>query len=613
MNTHTPYIKFLFTLIFSLICIWATPLWAQRNVAQLEQLVKQQPPNKSKVDNFNRLAKLLVNKQPKKAIAYADEAIKIAFKVHHVRGLAMAYANQGQAWVNIGNDKDNSLPDYEKASKLYLKAFEFYKGLHEKGIIKRSEILEFLEGGVITVYQDLADIYYSEKNDYKQAAKAYRLLSVKFEEYAMAVRDFGMDKVMKRLKNEELKEQLLKQDLEEQLLKSELLKEELTKKELATQLAQKKAKIAKDSIHKIQLKDSLEISKQKRAREKATQESKLKAAQLKQQKILFFASLGCILLGVALVFVLLRDTRKQKALNNELTQQKNELSSKNQAIEQKNREIAANRDEIQDKNTQITESINYAQRIQAAMLPSIQRIQTALPRSFVYYKPRDIVSGDFYWFAELPTVASSSPEFVMAALDCTGHGVPGAFMSMVGNSLLNEIVTQKGISAPNAILTELNRSIRVQLQQKESRNQDGMDGCICKVSPHKKTIEFAGANNPLYYVQDNELHTIKGDRFGVGGHGDEMERNYTLHTLEITQATTFYLSSDGYRDQLGGPKDKKFMSKKFKALLQQITPLAVTEQTALLDKTLNEWMDYPCKYEPVREQTDDILVVGFSL
>ncbi|HAS42465.1 MAG TPA: hypothetical protein DCS93_18445 [Microscillaceae bacterium] len=591
-------------------------LQAQSSVAILETMVQKMPDKPAKVDSLNRLATLLSSKNSSKALAYAREAEKLSEQIHYTKGLAKAFANQGQIYVNIGNEKDDQLPDYEKAAKIYRKAFNFYKALNDKGLISRNEVLSFLEGGVITVYQDLADIYYSEKKDFKQAAAYYRVLSIKFEEYAVYVRDLGLNSAMEELKAEKLKEELLKKDLE---------------------------------------KRNLEVKKRKLERDKARQESKLRAAESKQKSILLIASLVSIALILVLAIVLFRDSRKQKNLNNQLTEQRNKLEIKNQDIEKKTREISRNRDEIQDKNDQITESINYAQRIQEAMLPAFNRIQASLPQSFVYYKPRDIVSGDFYWFAEvqpsinsllaaindvttkdsegsqeelrsqltaftadsaqnkLETTKISHPEIIIAAMDCTGHGVPGAFMSMVGHSILNEIVTQKNIIRPDEILAELHQSIRSQLRQKETQNQDGMDACICKINLEEKTLEYAGAHNPLFYVVDNKMHTIKGDRQGVGGLHEGVDRTYTLHTLELKEGMSFYLSSDGYRDQLGGPKDKKFMSKSFKQLLLDISSKTMEEQTQILDEKLKEWMDYPCKYDPVREQTDDILIIGFRV
>ncbi|OJJ23009.1 hypothetical protein BKI52_01250 [marine bacterium AO1-C] len=591
-------------------------LQAQSSIADLEAMVQKMPDKPAKVDSLNRVAFLLSGKDFQKALGYAKKAEKLAEQIHYTKGLAKAFAHQGQIYVNMGNEKDNQLPDYEKAAKIYRKAFNFYRALNDKGQVSRNEVLSFLEGGVITVYQDLADIYYSERKDFKKAAAYYRVLSIKFEEYAVYVRDLGLNSAMEELKAEKLKEELLKKDLE---------------------------------------KRNLEVKQRKLERDKARQESKLRAAESKQKSILLIASLISIGLILVLAVVLFRDSRKQKSLNNQLTDQRNKLEIKNQDIEKKTREISRNRDEIQDKNDQITESINYAQRIQEAMLPAFGRIQASLPQSFVYYKPRDIVSGDFYWFAEvqpsinsllaaindattkdsqdskdelqsqltaftsestqnkLGTTKITHPEIIMAAMDCTGHGVPGAFMSMVGHSILNEIVTQKNIIHPHEILAELHQSIRSQLRQKETQNQDGMDACICKINLEEKTLEYAGAHNPLFYIADNEIHTIKGDRQGVGGLHEGVDREYTLHTVELKEGMSFYLASDGYRDQLGGPKDKKFMSKNFKQLLLEISSKSMEEQAQILDNRLKEWMDYPCKYDPVREQTDDILIVGFKV
>lgn len=419
--------------IIVLNCLWAGGLQAQSRADDLEAMLPKMPEKPAKVDSMDKLANLLSSTDFKKALKYANGAEKLSEKIHYTKGLAKIFATQGKIYVNIANEKDNQLPDYEKAAKLYRKAFNFYRALNEKGQVSRNEILGFLEGGVITVYQDLADIYYSDKKDYKKAASYYRVLSNKFEEYALYVRETGLNSTIEELKEEKLKEELLKKDLE---------------------------------------KRNLEVKQRKLERDKAIQESKLKASESKLKSIYLIASLLGIALVLALAVVSFRDSRKQKNLNNQLTEQRNTLEVKNQDIEKKNREIARHRDEIQDKNVQITESINYAQRIQEAMLPADARIEASLPQSFIYYKPRDIVSGDFYWFAEvqpsinsllaaineatsketedtqqelrsqlsalqtsesgtskLGTTVIEHPEIIIAAMDCTGHGVPGAFMS----------------------------------------------------------------------------------------------------------------------------------------------------------------------------------------
>ncbi|HAS39341.1 MAG TPA: hypothetical protein DCS93_02635 [Microscillaceae bacterium] len=267
-------------------------------------------------------------------------------------------------------------------------------------------------------------------------------------------------------------------------------------------------------------------------------------------------------------------------------------------------------EELTDKNYKITSSINYAKRIQEAVLPPVAQITSKLPDAMVFFKPRDIVSGDFYWFAEVfPAGDSAKPEatkMVLAAVDCTGHGVPGAFMSMIGNAYLNQIVRLQQLTSPEKILTALHQSIRKDLKQQETLNRDGMDVALVVIDQEAKTLEFAGAKNPLIYIQDGEMIEIKGDKFPVGGYAHEEEQSFRKHVIDISKPTTFYIYSDGFQDQFGGKKFRKFMSRKFKNLLHEIHAKPMQEQSKVLEGRLLDWMQD-------HKQVDDILVLGVHL
>ncbi len=285
---------------------------------------------------------------------------------------------------------------------------------------------------------------------------------------------------------------------------------------------------------------------------------------------------------------------KRKEAENMLVSANKELKEKNHIIE--------------EKNQNITESITYAQRIQAAMLPTLNDIHVELPDSFVLFKPRDIVSGDFYWFATPHKYDESGNsitqnKIMLAAVDCTGHGVPGAFMSMIGHSLLDEIVNERGIINPNQILTDLHAGVRFALRQQDSQNRDGMDMALVVICKKSNEMYFAGAKNPLVYIQDNEMHLIKGDSFAIGG--EDTRRTYTCHTIDISKPTRFYVYSDGYQDQFGGPQGKKFMRKKLRELLFANAHKPMQEQKNILNDTIENWMA-----EANERQIDDILVMG---
>lgn len=279
-----------------------------------------------------------------------------------------------------------------------------------------------------------------------------------------------------------------------------------------------------------------------------------------------------------------------------------------------NREIMRQQEIIEKKNLNITQSISYAQRIQEAMLPSKILIHEKLPESFILFKPRDIVSGDFYWLAtdRIKSAVIQNEELgdeddiFIAAADCTGHGVPGAFMSMIGYNLLNEIVARK-IYSPAKILEALNNGVKNALKQETTRNNDGMDISICRIRKELGIVEFSAAMNPMYYCQNGAIHEIEGGLFSVGG--DELELgmvSYPSETIKIVGPTTFYLFSDGFYDQFGGTEGHKFMSKRFKDYLFSIHHLPMQEQYAALEHKFIEWMGY-------HEQVDDVLVIGFKL
>ncbi|WP_045114403.1 SpoIIE family protein phosphatase, partial [Microscilla marina] len=292
----------------------------------------------------------------------------------------------------------------------------------------------------------------------------------------------------------------------------------------------------------------------------------------------------------------------------------NVLAEQNHEITAQNHEISAQRDQIAEKSEKlefayqnITDSIEYAQRIQEALLPSQEAIRKALPESMIMLKPRDKVSGDFYWFTQ--TGENETQKTVLAAVDCTGHGVPGAFMSMAGDAYLNQIVKQQGVTKPNEILFKLHKNIRQSLKQETTGNRDGMDISLVTIDHAQKTVNFAGAKNPLLYIQSGKLHLVKGDKHSIGGEQREDERSFTNHQISIDtdESTSFYLFSDGFQDQFGGSEGKKYMVSQFRDLLLSIHHLPMHTQKEHMEKAFSDWLgtDY--------EQLDDVLVMGFKV
>ena len=262
------------------------------------------------------------------------------------------------------------------------------------------------------------------------------------------------------------------------------------------------------------------------------------------------------------------------------------------------REAEAQRERVQEKNKEITDSINYAQRIQKVLLTSETYIKTYLPEFFLFFQPKDIVSGDFYWALSTPGT------FLLATADCTGHGVPGAFMSMLGVNFLNEIVIERNITQPDLILNKLREEIIKALNPKgsEEETKDGMDCVLCAFDFEKLQLRYAAANNSFYIIRNGKILIQHADKMPVGKQHGSSEP-FTLHTIQLQKGDTIYTFTDGYADQFGGEKGKKFLYKRFEELLLANAHLPMREQQKMLSSTINSWKkDY--------EQVDDMLVMG---
>ncbi|TAG00175.1 MAG: hypothetical protein EAZ44_09690 [Cytophagia bacterium] len=271
-------------------------------------------------------------------------------------------------------------------------------------------------------------------------------------------------------------------------------------------------------------------------------------------------------------------------------------------LQEANKEIEAQKDAIEEKNKHITDSIAYAQRIQQAILPLPDNMLQFIPDFFILFKPKDIVSGDFYYFEEVEN------KIIIAAVDCTGHGIPGALMSMLAKEILDNITLEKKIIEADKILNELHKGIRMVLKQNEGTNRDGMDLSLLVIDKNNNEIEFAGAKNSLLYIQDNQLKEIKADRNSIGGEQKEEERLFTKHIIKTDKNTMFYLFSDGYQDQFGGENRRKFMIAQFKKILLENHQKDIKIQKEILSDTIEKWIE-----KGYEKQTDDILVWGLKL
>jgi serine phosphatase RsbU (regulator of sigma subunit) len=276
-------------------------------------------------------------------------------------------------------------------------------------------------------------------------------------------------------------------------------------------------------------------------------------------------------------------------------------------INAKNIELSHQKDIIEKKNEDIISSINYASKIQQALFPSLELLQISVSEYFVLNKPRDIVSGDFYW------VTQKNDKLIVCVADCTGHGVPGAFMSLLGIAFLNEILTEIDNIQPDIINNLLREKVITSLHQSEiSVSKDGMDNSICIIDNTLKTILYSGAYNPLYHIRNSEITEYKADRMPIGYHINRTTP-FTIKKIEYLDNDTIYMFSDGYADQFGGEEGKKFKYKQLKNILTDIQPLNMTMQKQALNDAIQTWMNFKFDEQNTYNQVDDILVMGIRL
>ncbi len=265
------------------------------------------------------------------------------------------------------------------------------------------------------------------------------------------------------------------------------------------------------------------------------------------------------------------------------------------ALNEKTREVIFQKEEIEKKNKDITDSIRYAKRIQDAILPELQTLKNYIPESFIFFQPRDIVSGDFYWFHRF------GDYLVLVCADATGHGVPGAFMSMIGSTLLKEIAARKGIDSPAFALALLDEEIKILLKQTDSEHhqtQDGVDVIICEINLKTHFVRIASTKRPIIISKDNELVVLKKDNTET--------QQYETKDIQLSKGDTLYLFTDGYSDQFGGDEGKKIKIANVRTLLDDIKELPIPKQEMIIEKYFNDW-------KGGYEQIDDVLFMGLKL
>ncbi|TAD99196.1 MAG: hypothetical protein EAZ97_09425 [Bacteroidetes bacterium] len=617
------------------------------------------------------------------ALEYYQKSLKINEELKNKRYISISLANMATMYLKQSN-YSLALEYFEKSlkiaeeikdkrqicfvlnglAKLFQKQKQYDKSVDyaQKGLLIAQEINALFEVKELnyTLYES-----YKSKGEYAKALEYYEFYKTnndslfnadKSKAIANLEAKSEIDRKEKEIeilnKNKELDQktkEALQKDLKVQQIEAErqknaklILEKQAEADRLFGLARQEKDKRKQDSLQNIAQKTQLEAdnlkAKDKQFKAEQAQKDIAQEKQRNQFYWIIFSAFAGLVFTVVILFLISRSRKKiQNAYgalavsNAQVQQAKEEIEVQSDELQQSHQALNLAYIEIHKRNEDVTASINYAKRIQNAILPFDERFGESLGKDnfFILFKPKDIVSGDFYWFEEIQKSdlqgLTQTIKFVAVA-DCTGHGVPGAFMSMIGNQLLHEIIIKNHIYSPDQILNNLHKEVHRVLRQKETNTNDGMDMVIIAISPTK--IEYAGAMNPLYYVQNNELKEIKATKRAIGGKQSEEERFFEKHqirvegqkereermkssnpcsrTSQLCAHTTIYLCTDGYQDQFGGEKDKKFMVKKLRELLFSVSEKTMTEQGQILGETFDSWKG---NYA----QVDDVTILGIRL
>lgn len=490
-------------------------------------------------DDFAIVYKLMKNYP--KAIEYSKKTLALAKELKSDRGIATAYGNLGATYFQMGN-YTMAIESYELANKM-----------HQSGNDHYNIAEDYLGLAESYLRLDQPDKAIKNAGEAMRIGKEYNYKATLGAAYHVSAFAYAMKKNYEQAC--------------EYMQQFGFLQDSTYNEQNSKQINEMSAKYESDK--KELLISSLEKDK-KLSDEKLEREKNFK----------IYLGIFCLLVA-GFAFMLFRGNLQKKKANSALSQAYKE---------------------IEIKNKDITDSITYSKRIQEATLPPKELKYKLFPDAFVLFKPKDIVSGDFYWYAE------KNGKRLIAACDCTGHGVPGALMSMIGNNILNQIVNEKDITSPEEILNHLHMEIRKSLkQQEQAENRDGMDIALA-VFDSENRISFAGAQRPLWIIRKNaeDVEEIKGNKFSIGGLQTEEDRKFSGHQITLSKGDSIYLFSDGYVDQFGGSGGKKFMTRNFRQLLMNIHNEPMARQELVIDQTIEKWKGN-------REQIDDILVIGIRI
>lgn len=510
----------------------------------LKKLLKKSDNNKIKQKNFNNLGTLYFWQQKfKKSLEYFGEELKLRENDKNKEEIAKAYYNLGTTSLKINNNK--------KAQDNFEKSLSIAQEIKNNSLIVQN-------------YKALAKTY-------KQIGK-YRKAYDSFKSYVKLTSDDFVDKI-ELFKNKYYHEKKQKEQKVQELKVTNIVLDSTETKLEISEIQRQNLVI--DSLEKTQKINLLNLNNKVSQLETAKKDAELKT----QRQITYFIIGGLILVILFSIFIFKLFLDKKK-MNSVLRDQKNK---------------------IEKQNKEITQSIFYASRIQNAVQPSNEDLDKLFTENFVLYKPKNIVSGDFYFAQKI------NDYILFTAADSTGHGVPGAFMSMMGISMLNQIVREKHVTTAAQVLNLMRTNIKTALNQtgKKNEQKDGMDMALCALNTKNNVVQFAGAYNPLLIIRNKEIIEYKADKMPVGIYIKEKE-SFTNNEIQLQKGDILYLFSDGYVDQINYNNKEKFMRKRFKKLLLEICEKPMSEQKEILNERFEEW-------KTGGKQVDDVVVFGVKI
>jgi serine phosphatase RsbU (regulator of sigma subunit) len=537
-----------------------------------------------------------------KSIRYFNQAYYIAEQDNNPKMLATSLRNLGHYYIQT-NKYDRALdcftnslhivqtnPDVEKLGYIYLDI-----GITHTFIGEFEVALENLQKALLhadsSLNMELRARVYSELGNLYSATEKYDIAIVFLKQSLFVAQKINADPILQQCYKSLANFYDKQNDIENAFKYYKLYtahKDTLFSNQSAMQIAEAEA--------------LYDLSQKDKQIEFLKNENKLREMETAEKNLINIWLISVLIFVFILTLVLYRQYRVQNKVNQALSEQKDAINEQKLEIELQKENIEKANDILAEKNKQIIDSLEYAKRIQYSLLPDGNLLKKKFSDSFIWYLPRDIVGGDFYWYSE------NRNSICIVVMDCSGHGVPGAFMTVLANTLLNRRANEmKRADTPNHILTYLDKNVRKELNQQGIQLSafEGIDLGVCIIDTRTLRLKFSGAKLPLYYYADGVLNQISGNRQSIGG-GNGISNKFDVTTLKLNIGDKIYLATDGFQDQFGGDKEKKFMKMQFKNLLHSIADKPMEEQNEKLQSVFHKWKDFNI-------QTDDILIVGIKV